>query len=132
MGNGYFSIKEKGRVKVKIQRSAFLGFSFPSAINYCWAYRKLPSHEYFSDGGDPPNFSRRPALEASREYYLWNPMIFVVRYFRGIKLKTKELISAYHLISKSAVELGDIIKLFFPIEKGTIQKVFLQILKIVY
>ncbi len=126
MENGYFIIKEKGRVKVKIQRSAFFGFSFPSAIRYCWAYRKLPSHEYFSDGGELPNSARRPTLKASREYDLWGSMIVVVRYFRGIKLKIKELISVYHLISKSAVELGSIIKLFFPNEKGNIQKFFFR------
>ncbi len=127
MEDEYFSIKEEGRVEIKIQRSTFFGFSFPliqepniilqkireehpSATHYCWAYRRLPSQEYFSDGGEPANSAGRPILKALREYNLWDSMVVVVRYFGGIKLGIKGLISAYYLVSKSAIEAGGIIK----------------------
>lgn len=127
MKDEYNSIREEGEVEIRIQRSTFLGFSFPlieepnkilqrirnnhpSATHYCWAYRKLPSHEYFSDGGEPPNSAGRPILNALREFDLWDSMIVVVRYFGGIKLGVKGLISAYYLTSKSAIESGGIIK----------------------
>lgn len=127
MEDEYFSIREKGKVEIKIQRSLFIGISlplieepnkilqeikkdYPSATHYCWAYRRFPSDEYYSDGGEPTNSAGKPILNALKEYDLWDTMVVVVRYFGGIKLGIKGLISAYYLVAKSAIESCGIIK----------------------
>ncbi|PMQ01942.1 MAG: thymidylate synthase [Dictyoglomus sp. NZ13-RE01] len=128
MEDEYLGLENIGKVEVNIKHSIFIGLAYPlegknyqdilreikleypSATHYCWAYRKLPREEYFSDGGEPSGSAGRPILNSLREFNLWNSMVVVVRYFGGVKLGVKGLISAYYSTSKSAILAGRIVK----------------------
>jgi uncharacterized YigZ family protein len=112
----YFSIVSPADHEVTIKRSRFIASlrmvssreefdaayreimtKYPSANHYCWGYRfaATPVHEHSSDAGEPVGTAGRPILGVLKKYSLLNIMAVVTRYFGGIKLGVRGLISAY-------------------------------------
>lgn len=68
------------------------------AKHICFAYKIISSgteHVKFSDDGEPTGTAGRPILSVIEKKKLENVVIFVVRYFGGIKLGSGGLIRAY-------------------------------------
>ncbi|MDR1509514.1 MAG: IMPACT family protein [Synergistaceae bacterium] len=88
-----------------------LAIQYPKANHYCWAYRfnTKPITEHASDAGEPPGTAGRPILGSLKKYSLLNTMAVVTRYYGGIKLGVKGLISAYGGTTFSAIENAEII-----------------------
>ena len=85
--------------------------AFPKATHYCWAYRfndKIVL-EHSSDAGEPSGTAGRPILGALKKFSLLNIMGVVTRYYGGIKLGVKGLISAYSLATIEAIENATIV-----------------------
>lgn len=84
---------------------------YPKASHYCWAYRFEGSHvlEHASDDGEPAGTAGRPILGALKKYDLQNTMAVVTRYYGGVKLGVKGLISAYADVTLNAIETSKII-----------------------
>lgn len=110
------SILSPQKGKMTEQRSKFLSFVFPcksveeqtalvkkmrseypSATHICYASAiDLGNIQYYSsDDGEPSGTAGVPILNAIKENQLVNVIVFVVRYFGGIKLGTSGLIKAY-------------------------------------
>lgn len=110
------SILSPQKGKMTEQRSKFLSFVFPcksveeqtafvkkmrseypSATHICYASAiDIGDIQYFSsDDGEPSKTAGVPILNAIKEKQLVNVIVFVVRYFGGIKLGTSGLIKAY-------------------------------------
>ncbi len=110
------SILSPQKGKMTEQRSKFLSFVFPcksveeqtafgkkmrseypSATHICYASAiDIGNIQYFSsDDGEPSGTAGVPILNAIKEKQLVNVIVFVVRYFGGIKLGTSGLIKAY-------------------------------------
>jgi uncharacterized YigZ family protein len=70
---------------------------FPNASHHCWAYRfnTKPITEHASDAGEPPGTAGRPILGSLKKYFLLNTAAIVTRYYGGVKLGVRGLISAY-------------------------------------
>lgn len=129
----YYSISEAVDAEMVVQRSRFIASlrkvhshpefdlemkgimqHYPKATHYCWAYRfnDTPVLEHASDAGEPAGTAGRPILGALKKYSLLNTMVVVTRYYGGIKLGVKGLISAYggatlHAIEKATVILDE-------------------------
>jgi uncharacterized YigZ family protein len=85
--------------------------TFPKATHYCWAYRFNDNTvlEHSSDAGEPSGTAGRPILGALKKFSLLNIMAVVTRYYGGIKLGVKGLISAYSLATIEAIEKSTIV-----------------------
>ncbi|MDR1515772.1 MAG: YigZ family protein [Synergistaceae bacterium] len=126
----YNTVSAPTDIEITIQRSRFIASlrrvngqdnfnaalkeiaaSYPKATHYCWAYRfnANPVLEYASDAGEPAGTAGRPILGALKKYDLQNTMAVVTRYYGGIKLGVKGLISAYGGATLLAVEKSTII-----------------------
>ncbi|MDR3255054.1 MAG: IMPACT family protein [Synergistaceae bacterium] len=126
----YLTIQNPIDVSVTIQRSRFIAslrtvqnreeFNvamseiinlYPKATHYCWAYRFYdnPPSEHSSDAGEPSGTAGRPILGTLKKYSLLNAMAVVARYYGGIKLGVKGLISAYGGTTLQAVESANIV-----------------------
>lgn len=69
---------------------------YPKASHHCWAYRFESGRvEHSSDAGEPSGTAGRPILGALKKYDLMNTMAVVTRYYGGVNLGIKGLISAY-------------------------------------
>lgn len=115
-------IKFDREVEVVEKKSKFLGFllscqteneikdaveflkqEHKKATHICWAGRlKSPFYEKAVDDGEPSGTAGRPILNVLQKKEMQNVVIFVVRYFGGIKLGAGGLVRAY---SKVAGEL---------------------------
>jgi uncharacterized YigZ family protein len=128
--NEYKTISSPTDVDLTIQRSRFIAslrrvnsqsdfnaalkeiiVSYPKATHYCWAYRFYanPVLEHSSDAGEPAGTAGRPILGALKKNDLQNIMAVVTRYYGGIKLGVKGLISAYGDSALLAIEKSTII-----------------------
>jgi uncharacterized YigZ family protein len=126
----YFSIEQPADAETVIQRSRFIAslrvvknraeFEFqlgeveklyPKATHYCWAYRFAASQtiEHSSDSGEPSGSAGRPILGALKKYSLLNVMAVVTRYYGGVKLGIRGLITAYTNSTIAAIERSTII-----------------------
>jgi uncharacterized YigZ family protein len=85
---------------------------YPKATHHCWAYRfeAHPILEHSSDAGEPPGTAGRPMLGALKKYSLSNIMAVVTRYYGGVKLGVKGLISAYGGTLLMALEHAEIVE----------------------
>lgn len=74
------------------------------ATHICYAYKIVDGQELvkFNDDGEPGGTAGRPILNVIEKKNLKNVVIFVVRYFGGIKLGAGGLVRAY---SKCASDL---------------------------
>jgi uncharacterized YigZ family protein len=133
----YFSIASPIDYEMTIKRSRFIASmrivsdreefdvayreimsKYPGANHYCWGYRfaAAPVHEHSSDAGEPVGTAGRPILGALKKYSLLNVMAVVTRYFGGIKLGIRGLISAYGESANEAIEHAGIV-VREPVEK---------------
>jgi uncharacterized YigZ family protein len=108
-----YSVLDSYSYKIEVDRSLFIGYLFPlrdvkdfkslhhqvrkehpKATHICYAY-KTSQHQKFFDDGEPSKTAGYPILDTIQRYHLDEVVIFVVRYFGGIKLGTGGLMRAY-------------------------------------
>ena len=83
---------------------------YPKASHHCWAYRFANGHvEHSSDAGEPAGTAGRPILGALKKHDLLNTMAVVTRYYGGINLGIKGLISAYGDATLNAIAQTNIV-----------------------
>lgn len=84
---------------------------YPKATHYCWAYRFNGVHiqEHCSDAGEPSGTAGRPILGVLKKHDLENVMAVVTRYYGGVKLGVRGLISAYGNSVQGSVDISEII-----------------------
>ena len=82
--------------------------TFSDARHICWAYQIGPPHSPLSagmsDDGEPSGTAGKPILNVIQHNDLSDLVIFVVRYFGGIKLGTGGLVRAYGLVAKKLLD----------------------------
>jgi uncharacterized YigZ family protein len=83
---------------------------YPRANHYCWAYRFFgpPETEYSTDAGEPAGTAGRHILGALKKFSLFDVAAVVTRYYGGIKLGVRGLISAYGETVSRSIESADI------------------------
>lgn len=113
----YDHLIRETRASLKIQRSEFIGISFPitgedefqqilaalrkemyDATHHCWAFRLRDVDEVrdrSADAGEPSGTAGRPILQALEDAALIDSAVVVVRYYGGVKLGTGGLARAY-------------------------------------
>lgn len=77
------------------------------ATHICYAYSLLSNgvqKEKFCDDNEPNGTAGRPILEVIKKKNMNNVVVFVVRYFGGIKLGAGGLIRAYTKTTSGALE----------------------------
>lgn len=125
MQNQYYTVKQRVRHEIIIQKSKFIGdvfpvtseqeafkrlqdikSEFPDATHHCYAY--IVGHESiaqrFNDDGEPSGTAGMPILQVIQNRELKDVLVVVTRYFGGIKLGANGLVRAY---SKTAAEVLD-------------------------
>lgn len=122
----YDHLTRETRVSLKIQRSEFIGISFPvttesdfqhvleslrremyDATHHCWAFRRYGAgeiHDRSADAGEPSGTAGRPILQALEDAGLLDSGIVVVRYYGGVKLGTGGLARAYRDAARKSLE----------------------------
>lgn len=125
MIDSYVGAKENSIVS-NIKRSKFIGIALPigndvrtiiksvkdkykDATHVCYAYRLINTEtdiieENFTDDKEPSGTAGLPILSVLKGLNLQNTIVFVIRYFGGIKLGTSGLIDAYRNTALSCVE----------------------------
>lgn len=113
----YDHLVRETRASLRIQRSEFIGISFPiasedgfqqtlaalrkemyDATHHCWAFRLREEDEVrdrSADAGEPSGTAGRPILQVLEDEALVDSAIVVVRYYGGVKLGTGGLARAY-------------------------------------
>ena len=98
-----FPVNDVAEVKAKLIQ---LKEQFPDAIHICYGYRIREGgrlDEFATDAGEPKGSSGLPILNALKRNQIVDAVIFVVRYFGGIKLGISGLINAYGSAAKEAL-----------------------------
>ncbi len=79
---------------------------YPDARHSCWGYRlgfpKTLTH--CSDDGEPSGSAGRPILGVIVQADVYDVIVVVTRYFRGVKLGVRGLIDAYSQAATGALE----------------------------
>lgn len=113
------------QVSYKEKRSEFIGVLHPlngpgdvaiqlrslrkeyhKATHICWAYRAYEATgivENHSDAGEPAGTAGVPILNVLRKHQLVNGVLYVIRFFGGIKLGKKGLARAYETCARLAI-----------------------------
>lgn len=125
----YKTIKDKSEGTYTELRSKFLAFAHPvstveeamvlveqyqkkyyDARHVCWAYMIGADRETFrsNDNGEPSGTAGKPILGQINSNDLTDIIIFVVRYFGGVKLGTSGLIVAYRTAAAEAIAAATI------------------------
>ena len=125
----YKTIKDKSEGTYTELRSKFLAFAHPvstveeamtlveqyqkkyyDARHVCWAYMIGADRETFrsNDNGEPSGTAGKPILGQINSNELTDIIIFVVRYFGGVKLGTSGLIVAYRTAAAEAIAAATI------------------------
>lgn len=121
----YLEPSSSAEAELKEKRSLFVGRVFRAADEFeardlvrsvsrqysdathnCWAYRVgFPQTvEYYSDSGEPSGTAGKPIMGAILRAGLVNVTVIVTRYYGGIKLGVRGLISAYGSCASLALE----------------------------
>ena len=102
------NVQNRGEVDLRLKEIYKL---YPKATHYCWAYRfaSNPVLEHSSDAGEPAGSAGRPILGALKKNNLLNILAVVTRYYGGIKLGIKGLISAYGESTQLAIQEAEIV-----------------------
>lgn len=121
----YYTVKQRVRHEIVIQKSKFIGDAFhvtseqealerlqdvrsefPDATHHCYAY--VVGYESvvqrFNDDGEPSGTAGMPILQVIQNRELKDVLVVVTRYFGGIKLGANGLVRAY---SRTAAEVLD-------------------------
>ena len=124
-----YSVLESHSHKIEVDRSLFISYLFPlrtvedfkslhqqvkkehpKATHLCYAY-KTPQHQKFFDDGEPNKTAGFPILETIQRYQLDEVVIFVVRYFGGIKLGTGGLMRAYTQAAENVIPVKQLCRM---------------------
>jgi len=112
-------------VTYKEKRSKFIGFvkpiinvdeinnylkklksKYPSSRHICWAYCISSEGEFIensTDAGEPSGSAGLPILNVLKRNNITNTVIFVARFFGGVKLGKQGLINAYKTTAELAI-----------------------------
>ena len=126
MDDLYYTIKQPGRVEIKIKASRFIGETHQvatveeaaaklaairkrehAATHHCYAWRVGLADEMqfkYSDDGEPSGTAGRPIYDAVEGRDLTNILLVVTRYFGGTKLGTGGLVRAYSEAAAKVLE----------------------------
>jgi uncharacterized YigZ family protein len=77
---------------------------------YAWILGADKSHYRVNDDGEPSGSSAKPIYGQLLSNDLTNIVIFVVRYFGGVKLGVPGLINAYRTAAQNAIQNAEIIE----------------------
>lgn len=124
--DSFRTLARSAETELKIQRSRFLAFAFPTeseagaqshlddisrrfhdARHVCFGYRLgvgPNSLSRKSDAGEPSGTAGEPIVTAIGKGHLTNALVIVVRYFGGIKLGTGGLARAYGQAAEMALK----------------------------
>ena len=111
----YRTLAEPAELRQKVERSEFLGVTFPvtreedffaelervqkrhfDATHHCWAFRLFTdTRSRSSDAGEPSGTAGKPILAAIEGATLHDVGVVVVRWYGGVKLGTGGLSRAY-------------------------------------
>jgi uncharacterized YigZ family protein len=126
----YFSLRNTAYFETTIKRSRFIASvapastraeiehflkdaasKYPKASHYCWAYRFFgsPATEYSTDAGEPAGTAGRHILGALKKFSLFDVAAVVIRYYGGVKLGVRGLISAYGETVTRSIENTNIV-----------------------
>jgi uncharacterized YigZ family protein len=131
MNDKYFTIASPSEGLYKEKRSRFISFACPvfsedeikqhlqklkteyyDARHHCYAYRLGVAGELWRtvDDGEPSGSAGRPILGQLLSNNLTYVVVFVVRYFGGIKLGVPGLINAYRMATSDAIHNAEIVE----------------------
>ena len=132
MRDAYRTIEAQALFRHKIERSEFLGLTFPvsseqaftaqleairkehfDATHHCWAFRLLAEERArSSDAGEPSGSAGKPILSAIEAADLFDSGVVVVRWFGGVKLGTGGLSRAYRSTAAGAIDAATVVDRF--------------------
>jgi uncharacterized YigZ family protein len=143
MVDKYLTISSPSEGLYKEKGSRFIAFAYPvyseneikqylhelkkkyyDARHHCYAYRLGVTGEQWRavDDGEPSGSAGRPILGQLLSKNLTNIVVFVVRYFGGIKLGVPGLINAYRSATADSIQNAEIVEMedkdCFSIEFG--------------
>jgi uncharacterized YigZ family protein len=131
MVDKYLTISSSSEGLYKEKGSRFISFAYPvcseeeikrylqelkkkyyDARHHCYAYRLGVTGDLWRavDDGEPSGSAGKPILGQLLSYNLTNIVVFVVRYFGGIKLGVPGLINAYRSATVDALQNAAIIE----------------------
>ncbi|MFV0470391.1 MAG: IMPACT family protein [Dysgonomonas sp.] len=131
MSDTFRTIKEISKAIFTEQKSKFISYAIPihtvedvkiqlekyrkeyyDSRHICWAYMLGANRSEFrsNDDGEPSGTAGKPILGQINSNELTDILVFVVRYFGGIKLGTSGLISAYKIAAAEAIAEAEIIE----------------------
>ena len=81
------------------------------ARHCCYAYMLGPEQKVFraNDDGEPSSIAGKPILGQIISHELTDVIVFVIRYFGGVKLGTSGLINAYRTAANEALSNASIV-----------------------
>lgn len=102
---------------------SFVRKKYPDASHHCFAYVFGTQKELYryNDDGEPSGTAGKPILQTILYFDLTNVMVFVTRYFGGIKLGASGLVRAYAECAKMVLSSAVIIEI--PILKEIVFEV---------
>jgi uncharacterized YigZ family protein len=127
----FFTIKQSVESEINVRRSVFRAYLFPvrgaeeargmisnhqqqysNATHNCYAYICGIKQEvqYYSDAGEPHGTAGKPILNALLRAGLTNILAIVTRYYGGINLGVPGLISAYGVVTETAISISELIE----------------------
>jgi len=131
MTDSYKTIATTSKGYFSEQRSKFISYAIPvqtpeevkekivafrkqyyDAHHVCWAYMLGAERLQFrvNDDGEPSSTAGKPVLGVINSFELTDVLVVVIRYFGGVKLGTRGLISAYRAAALDAVSNAEIIE----------------------
>ncbi len=96
---------EFDEIKTKIKKDYY------DATHHCFAYKLLDGTFKYSDDGEPNGTAGIRIYNAIQHYELINTLVFVIRYFGGIKLGVGPLGKAYYHAAIGVLKNAEIKKL---------------------
>ncbi|MDR1896770.1 MAG: YigZ family protein [Prevotellaceae bacterium] len=131
MQDKYLTISSASEGLYKEKGSRFIAFAYPvssedevkrylqelkkkyyDARHHCYAYRLGVAGELWRavDDGEPSGTAGKPVLGQLLSHNLTNIVVFVVRYFGGIKLGVSGLINAYRAATYDVIQNANIVE----------------------
>lgn len=123
------TIKSSYEARIEVEKSKFIGLLFPlhdeeefkqilkslqkehkKARHIVYAYR-IGTKSKSNDDGEPKGTAGRPLLELLHKKDLNNLVLFVVRYFGGIKLGAGRLLRTYVSAGVEVINKAELIEL---------------------
>jgi uncharacterized YigZ family protein len=134
MSDSWHTLRERSEIRLKFERSDFLGIAFPvetedaffhelqriekkhfDATHHCWAFRLFSGGnplQRHSDAGEPTGTAGRPILAAIEGAALHDVGVVVVRWFGGVKLGTGGLSRAYRDTASASLRRAETLERF--------------------